>query len=155
MAFAEGVKSMQLALMGMTKHSPLCTKVWPFRATVSIWFGWATSAEICKDHIHHCSNRVVSVYAPSIFNDRKNVSSLLDQVNEVTARPAGKLNCKDQTLWDYDVRILEESGAQGSPEVGASAPSLKWIGSTKPKITAASLEWNGILFYLTWGVKRS
>lgn len=49
----------------------------------------------------------VFVWVPSVFNDRNNVGPLLGQVNEVTARTVGELNCIDQTVLE-DIKVKQK-----------------------------------------------
>lgn len=56
---------------------------------------------------HHRNKHAVFVWVPSLFNYRNNVGPLLGQVDEVTARGMGELNCVDQTFPADSVRDVE------------------------------------------------
>lgn len=71
-----------------------------------VWLG-----HIGKDDIHHCDKHAVFVWVSSIFNYRNNVSPLLGQVDEVTARAVGELNCVDQTIRADNIRDVGDGGA--------------------------------------------
>ena len=47
------------------------------------------------------------VWLPSIFNDKTSAGSLLGQINEVTARTVGELNCIDQTVLE-DIKVKQK-----------------------------------------------
>lgn len=84
-----------------------------------IWLG-----HISEDHIHHCDKHAVLVWVPGIFDHGDDVGPLLGQVDEVTARAVGELNCIDETIRADNIRHVGDGGARGCAKVQHLGPRL-------------------------------